>query len=283
MATSKRLRFDGQVVLITGASSGIGEGLAREFALEGAHTVLVARRVERIEALAAELTTGNRRALAVEGDVTRDGDLERAVALARGEFGRLDVAVANAGILVRGGIFDLTLEDYRKHLETNTFGAIRTVIATLPALRETRGRMVLIGSLLGMVSVPGDTPYCVSKFALNGLSDGLRHELAPYGIGVTQVLSGLVRTEIYSHTPLHRPPPKWIEWIALTPEQAARQIVSATHRRKRCYILPWPTRVAIFMQRHFPRVVYRAIDHSFSRSGRPVKTEAATESGKPVV
>jgi short-subunit dehydrogenase len=283
MATSKRLRFDGQVVLITGASSGIGEGLAREFALEGAHTVLVARRVERIEALAAELTTGNRRALAVEGDVTRDGDLERAVALARGEFGRLDVAVANAGILVRGGIFDLTLEDYRKHLETNTFGAIRTVIATLPALRETRGRMVLIGSLLGMVSVPGDTPYCVSKFALNGLSDGLRHELAPYGIGVTQVLSGLVRTEIYSHTPLHRPPPKWIEWIALTPEQAARQIVSATHRRKRCYILPWPARVAIFMQRHFPRVVYRAIDHSFSRSGRPVKTEAATESGKPVV
>jgi NAD(P)-dependent dehydrogenase (short-subunit alcohol dehydrogenase family) len=283
MATSKRLRFDGQVVLITGASSGIGEGLAREFALEGAHTVLVARRVERIEALAAELTTGNRRALAVEGDVTRDGDLERAVALARSEFGRLDVAVANAGILVRGGIFDLTLEDYRKHLETNTFGAIRTVIATLPALRETRGRMVLIGSLLGMVSVPGDTPYCVSKFALNGLSDGLRHELAPYGIGVTQVLSGLVRTEIYSHTPLHRPPPKWIEWIALTPEQAARQIVSATHRRKRCYILPWPARVAIFMQRHFPRVVYRAIDHSFSRSGRPVKTEAATESGKPVV
>jgi NAD(P)-dependent dehydrogenase (short-subunit alcohol dehydrogenase family) len=283
MATSKRLRFDGQVVLITGASSGIGEGLAREFAREGAHTVLVARRVERIEALAAELTAGNRRSLAVAGDVTRDGDLERAVALARGEFGRLDVAVANAGILVRGGIFDLTLDDYRKHLETNTFGAIRTVMAALPALRETRGRIVLIGSLLGMVSVPGDTPYCVSKFALNGLSDGLRHELAPYGIGVTQVLSGLVRTEIYSHTPLHRPPPKWIGWIALTPEQAARQIASAAYRRKRCYILPWPTKVAIFIQRHFPWVVYRAIDHSFSRSGPPARAETATESGKPAV
>src|ERR1022692_2443154 len=140
MATSGRHRFDGQVVLITGASSGIGASLAREFAREGARTVLVARRVERIEALAAELTTGSRRSGAVAGDVTRDGDLERAVDLARREFGRLDVAVANAGILAGGRILDLTLDDYRKHLETNTFGALRTVMAALPALQETRGR-----------------------------------------------------------------------------------------------------------------------------------------------
>jgi NAD(P)-dependent dehydrogenase (short-subunit alcohol dehydrogenase family) len=191
MAISERHRFDGQGVLITGASSGIGASLAREFAREGAHTVLVARRVERIEALAAELTTGSQRSVAVAGDVTRDGDLERAVDLARREFGRLDVAVANAGILAGGRIIDLTLDDYRKQLETNTFGALRTVMAALPALQETRGRIVLMGSLLGMVSVPGDTPYCVSKFALNGLSDGLCHELAPFGISVTQVMAGV--------------------------------------------------------------------------------------------
>jgi len=265
MANSGRHRFDGQVVLITGASSGIGAGLAREFAREGAHTVLVARRVERIEALAAELASGSRRSLAVAGDVTRDGDLERAVDLARREFGRLDVAVANAGILMEGRIFDLTLEDYRKHLETNTLGALRTVMAALPALRETRGRMVLIGSLFGMVSVPGDTPYCVSKFALNGLSDGLSHELAPYGISVTHVLSGFVRTEIYHNSPLRPPPPKWIAWIALTPEQAARRIVSAAYRRKRRYILPWPTKMAILLQRHLPWVVYRAIGRTMPR------------------
>jgi NAD(P)-dependent dehydrogenase (short-subunit alcohol dehydrogenase family) len=265
MATSGRHRFDGQVVLITGASSGIGASLAREFAREGARTVLVARRVERIEALAAELTTGSRRSVAVAGDVTRDGDLERAVDLARREFGRLDVAVANAGILAGGRILDLTLDDYRKHLETNTFGALRTVMAALPALQETRGRIVLIGSLLGMVSVPGDTPYCVSKFALNGLSDGLCHELAPYGISVTHVMPGFVRTEIYNSTPVRRPPPKWIAWIALTPDQAARQIVSAAYRRKRCHIMPWPTKMAILLQRLLPWVVYRAIDHAFSQ------------------
>jgi NAD(P)-dependent dehydrogenase (short-subunit alcohol dehydrogenase family) len=283
MATSARHRFEGQVVLITGASSGIGAGLAREFAREGAHTVLVARRVERIEALAAELTAGGRRSVAVAGDVSRDGDLERAVELACRQFGRLDAAVANAGILARGRILDLTLDDYRKHLETNTFGAIRTVMAALPALRETRGRIVLIGSLLGMVSVPGDTPYCVSKFALNGFSDGLCHELAPYGISVTHVMSGFVKTEIYNNTPLRRPPPKWIAWIALTPDEAARQIVSAVYRRKRCHILPWPTKMAIFMQRHFPRVVYRAIDRAFSQSAPPTEAEAAAEAGKKAI
>jgi NAD(P)-dependent dehydrogenase (short-subunit alcohol dehydrogenase family) len=256
MAISER-RFDGQVVLITGASSGIGASLAREFAREGAHTVLVARRVERIEALAAELTAGGRRAVAVAGDVTRDGDLERAVDLARREFGRLDAAVANAGALAGGRIVDLTLDDYRKLFETNTFGALRTVMAALPALRETRGRIVLMGSLLGMISVPGDTPYCMSKFALNGLSDGLGHELAPYGISVTQVMPGFVRTEIYAKRAL-RPPPKWIAWIALTPDEAARQIVSAAYRRKRCLITPWPTKMAILLQRCFPGVVYRA-------------------------
>ena len=258
--------------MITGASSGIGAALAREFAREGAHAVLVARRVERITALAAELTAAGSRALAVEGDVTRDGDLERAVESARQEFGRLDVAVANAGILVRGRILNLTLDDYRRQLETNTFGALRTVMAAIPALQQTKGRIVLIGSLIGMVSIPGGTPYCMSKFALNGLADGLGHELAPSGVSVTHVMSGFVATEIYTNVPLRRPPHKL---IALTPEQAARQIVSAAHRRKRCLMLPWPTKMAIFLQRHFPWLVYMAIDRAFRKATRLREAEAA--------
>jgi len=278
MATPERHRFDGQVVMITGASSGIGAALARQFAREGAHTVLVARRVERIEALAAELSAAGRRALAVAGDVTRDGDMERAVELACKEFGRLDVSVANAGILVRGRIVTLTLDDYRRQLETNTFGALRTVMASLPALRETQGRIVLIGSLIGMVSIPGGTPYCMSKFALNGLSDGLCHELAPYGISVTHVMSGFVDTEIYTNVPLRRPPHKW---IALTPDQAAREVVSAAYRRKRSLTLPWPTTMAIFLQRHFPWVVYLAIDRAFRKATRVREAaEAAAKAGK---
>ncbi len=265
-------RFDGQVVLITGASSGIGAALAREFARKGANIVLVARRTDRIEALAAEIIDQGSRAIAVEGDVTRDGDLEKAVEIARKEFGRLDVAIANAGILVRGQIINLTLDDYRRQMETNTFGALRTIMASLPSLRETRGRIVIIGSLIGMVSIPGGTPYCMSKFALNGIADGLGHELAPYGVSVTHVMSGFVATEIYNNVKLRRPPHKL---IALTPDQAAHRIVAAVYRRKRCLMLPWPTKMAIFLQRHFPWLVYMAIDRAFRKATRLRVAEAA--------
>lgn len=249
--------------MITGASSGIGAALAREFAREGAHTVLVARRVERIEALAAELSTGGRRSLAVAGDVSCDGDMERAVAQVRKEFGRLDVTVANAGILVRGRIVTLTLEDYRRQMETNAFGTLRTVMASIPSLQETRGRIVIIGSLIGMISIPGGTPYCMSKFALNGLADGLGHEMAPYGVSVMHVMCGFVSTEIYDNVTLRRPPHKW---IILTAEQASKEIVAAAYRRKRTLILPWPTKMAIFFQRHCPWAVHRVISRAFKKA-----------------
>jgi NAD(P)-dependent dehydrogenase (short-subunit alcohol dehydrogenase family) len=223
------------------------------------------------------LTATGRRSLPVAGDVTQDGDLERAVAVARKEFGKLDVAVANAGILVRGRISNLTLNDYRRQLETNTFGALRTVMAAIPALRETKGRIVLVGSLIGMVSVPGGTPYCMSKFALNGLADGLGHELAPDGISVTHIMSGFVETEIYTNVPLRRQPHRL---ITLTPDQAAVQIVSAAHRRKRCLMLPWPTKMAIFLQRHFPWLVYMAIDRAFRKATRHREAEAAAKAPK---
>jgi short-subunit dehydrogenase len=236
----------------------------------------VARRIERIEELAAELTSAGRRSIAVAGDVTADGDMERAVELARKEFGRLDVAVANAGILVRGRITTLSLNDYRKQMETNTFGVLRTVIAAIPTLQETKGRIVIIGSLIGMVSVPGGTPYCMSKFALNGLADGLNHEMAPYGVSVTHVLSGFVNTEIYTNVPLRRPPHKL---IALTADEAAVKIVAAAYRRKRMYALPWPTKLAILLQRHFPWVVYHAIDRAFRKATRH-QEETAAQAGK---
>lgn len=269
-------RFDGQVVLITGASSGIGAALARRFAREGAHTVLVARRVERIEALAAELTSGGRRSIAVAGDVTRDGDLERAVDRARREFGHLDVAVANAGILVRGRIVTLTLDDYRRQFETNTFGALRTVIAAIPALQETHGRIVIVGSLIGTISIPGGTAYCMSKFALNGLADGLCHEMAPYGISVTHVIAGFVDTEIYTNVVLRRQPRKW---ITLTADEAARQIVSATYRRKRNLVLPWPIKIVISLQRHFPMLVYKAVDRAY-RKARQIQEAETVGAGR---
>jgi len=265
-------KFEGQVALITGASSGIGAALARAFAHEGAHTILMARRADRIEALARELTDGKRRSIAVTGDVTRDGDLERAVDRARGEFGRLDIAVANAGFSVAGRLVDLTLDDYRRQLETNVFGVLRTVFAALPELRKTKGRIVLLGSLAGAISLPGGTAYSMSKFALAGLADGLSHELAPDGVSVTHIMAGFVNTEIYQldnqGVPRKDPNARWPPGrITLSPDRAARQILSAAYRRKRLQIVTGHAKASIFFQRLVPGVVYFTISRGVRKIG----------------
>jgi len=130
--------------------------------------VLAARRVDRLEALAQDLERSGRRALAVACDVTRDGDVERAVAAARAAFGRLDVVVANAGFGVVGPVERLTLDDYRRQFETNVFGVLRTVRAALPELKRTTGRLAIVGSVSGHVATPGSSPIRAARWARAG-------------------------------------------------------------------------------------------------------------------
>jgi NAD(P)-dependent dehydrogenase (short-subunit alcohol dehydrogenase family) len=255
--------FADRVVLITGASSGIGAALAREFARQGADLVLAARRVERLRALASELEGSGRRALAVACDVTADGDLEHAVARARDRFGRLDVAVANAGFSVGGPLARLTLEDYRRQLETNVFGVLRTIYATLPELVRTRGRLVILGSVAGWVATPESSPYAMSKFALRGLAEALGHELAPAGVAVTLVSPGFVDSEIRRVDRQGRfretAPETVPAWLLVPTGRAARAIVSAVRRRRREAVITGHGKVVVFLQRHAPWLVAWAI------------------------
>jgi len=247
-------RLEGKVALVTGASSGIGAAVARELVRRGASVALVARRAERIQALAAELGD---RALAVGGDVTHDGDLEAGVAHTLERFGKLDIAVANAGFGVAGALETLTLGDIRRQLETNLFGVLRTFYASLPALKASKGTLVIISSVMGHLSTPGNVPYSMSKFAVRALAEGLRGELRRHGVGVVLISPGFVDSDIrktdnlgvvHEHARDSVPP-----WLRMPTEVAARKIVRAIARRRREAILTLHGKFGAFMARHLPR------------------------------
>jgi short-subunit dehydrogenase len=269
--------FAGQVVLVTGASSGIGAALAREFGRRGAHLVLAARRVDRLIALAGELSRDGRRVLAEACDVTVGGDVERVAAAARAAFGRIDVVVANAGFEVVGPVERLTLDDYRRQFETNVFGVLRTAQATLDDLKATRGRLVIMGSVAGYVATPGSSPYAMSKFAVRGLAEALGHELAPAGVSVTLVSPGFVDSEIRRVDNAGRLRPESREpvpaWLLVPAPAAARAIVRAVARRRREVVVTGHGKAAVFFQRHAPWLV-AAVVRAFGIRSRAEPTRA---------
>jgi short-subunit dehydrogenase len=271
-------KFDGQVALVTGASSGIGEAVARELAKAGADVALLARRVDRLEKVAAEIAQGGRRAIAVACDVTKDGDLERAAERVRKELGQIDIVLANAGFGVVGRFDKLTLADYRRQFETNVFGVLRTIYATLDEVKRTRGRFVIMGSVSGHVSLAGTSAYAMSKFAVRALAESLAYELAPDGVSVILISPGFVESEIRSVDNRGERHPNAKEsmpgYLIMPTEKAAKQIVRAIARRRREKVITGVGKTAVFLQRHTPWLLTTVLKRAGLRGrGEPKKLE----------
>ncbi|CAN91841.1 oxidoreductase, short-chain dehydrogenase/reductase family [Sorangium cellulosum So ce56] len=263
MRASMASKLAGRVVLITGASSGIGEALAREVARRGGRVVLAARRAQRIEALATEIRRSGGEALATPCDVTRDGDVERAVAQASEAFGRLDIAVANAGFSVAGRVEQLALDDFRRQFETNVFGALRTVKAALPELKRSRGGVALVGSVLGYLAVPAVGAYTMSKFAVRALAETLRAELHAEGVAVTHVAPGYVASEIRridNAGNLHEGAPDPVpRWLVMPAQTAARQIMDGIIARRAEVIVTAHGKLGVSLSRHAPGLLRASV------------------------
>jgi short-subunit dehydrogenase len=249
--------FRDKVVLITGASSGIGEELARQLARAGAKLTLAARRRELLEALAQAIAkTEEQKALVVQCDVTRDGDLERAVAESVRRWGKLDVVIANAGFGVVGTLKQLSLEDYRRQFETNVFGVLRTMYAALPEIEKTKGHMVIMGSISGWVSSPGSSPYSMSKFALRALANSITPELRPSAVKVTLISPGFVASNIRRVDNLGKFHPGAKDaipaWLVMRTDKAAHQVLRAIAHGKREAIITGHGKIVMMLERFAP-------------------------------
>lgn len=185
-----------QVVIVTGASAGIGEATARRLARGGAKVVITARRQDRLDALARELDPTGAKVLAIAGDITSDADRRKLVDAALAKFGRIDALVNNAGYGTRGPVEIVPVDLIRKNYETNLFSLVALTQLVLPAMRERRsGCIVNIGSVAGKIARPLSSVYDSTKHALEALTDGLRGELKPFGVRVSLIRPGFILTE----------------------------------------------------------------------------------------
>lgn len=252
--------FQGKAVLITGASSGIGEELAWQLGQAGAQLTLAARRKELLEKLAQKIVAAGKMApLVVQCDVTQDGSLQKAVEESMGHWGKLDVAIANAGFGVVGPLKKLTGEDYRRQFETNVFGVLRTIYATLPEIEKNKGNIAIIGSVSGWVATPGASPYNMSKFAVRALANAITPELALSGVKVTLISPGFVASDIRRvdnqgkfHEHAKEPIPAR---LIMPTDKAVRQILRAIAKGKREAIITGHGKALVFLERFMPWVI----------------------------
>jgi short-subunit dehydrogenase len=245
-----------KVVLITGASSGLGLHLARAWFEAGARVVLAARDAERLNAAAESLSTDPERCLAISCDITQDESVKHLIEQLQARYGRLDVLVNCAGASARGTIAETKLADWQRNWDLNVLALVRCTQAALPLLMTTRGHIVNIGSLAGKFGARYVGPYSATKHAVTGLSQQLRLELEPAGVHVLHVCPGPIRDERstprYDNITMSRLPPAAHQPGAgarikgIDPVWLAQKIVSATERRKRELIVPWKANLLLF-------------------------------------
>lgn len=255
-----------RTVVITGASSGLGRAAAVRFASGGANLVLGARREEALRETAELCERAGGRAVAVAGDVTREEDVQKLAETAVRTFGGIDVWVNNAGVTLFGSLEEAPLEEHRRVIEVNLFGAIHGARAVLPIFRkQQRGVLINVGSILSKIGQPFVPSYVISKFALRGLSEALRAEVAEAAdIHVCTLLPYAFNTPHFQTGANHTGRDAHAMAPAQTPGKVAEALVDLADHPRRERHVPRSAVLGLGLHSLFPRVVERMIFHALS-------------------
>jgi len=244
-----------KVVIVTGASSGIGEATARQFGKEGAKIVLAARRVDKLETLAQEILamSSGAETLVVQADLSRLDDIQALIKQTLDKFGRIDVLVNNAGFGRLDWLENLDpVKDIQSQFDVNVLGVIQTTRQALPIMMKQRsGHIINMCSMAGLVATPTYTIYAACKHAVHGFSEALRREVKPWGIDVSMIYPGGVATEFSAHAGIKRKTnattPKS---LLLTADQVGSAVVQLVRRPRAMWILPWAWSFTVWMNRN---------------------------------
>ena len=257
--------FKNKVVLITGASSGIGKQTAIEFAKLGSSIILVARRKNKLEQVENELKQFNVNTLVCACDVSKKDQVEELSKIVLQKFDSIDILVNNAGFAIYGSVSDLSIDEIESQMETNYFGMIYCVKNFLPLmLKKKSGHIVNVASVGASFSVPGVSSYCATKFAMLGFSEGLKHELYGTGVGLTVVSPIMVRTPLFEH-PSFTNFSKFSTGVSLSSETVAKTIIKASNSSRLEIVVPSVARVAIWFKQTFPFLINPIIGRIFRK------------------
>ena len=256
--------FKNKVVLITGASSGIGKQTAIEFAKLGLSIILVARRRNKLEQVENELKQFNVNTLVCACDVSKKDQVERMSKIVLKKFNSIDILVNNAGFAIYGSVYDLSINDIESQMETNYFGMIYCTKNFLPLMLEKKsGHIVNVASVAASFGLPGIASYCASKFAMLGFSEGLKHELNGTGVGITVVSPIMVKTNFFDHSSFEKMP-KYSP-TSLNAKTVAKAIVKASNSSRLEIITPSIVRIAVWLKHTFPYFINPILGKSFKK------------------
>ena len=254
--------FENKVVIVTGASSGIGKAIAKEFAANGSKVILAARSEEKLSEIVNEISAKNQKASYIVTDVSKEEDCRNLVLRTIEKYGSIDILINNAGISMRAAFHDVDLNVLHTLMNVNFWGTVYCTKYALPYLVANKGSLVGVSSVAGFHGLPGRTGYSASKFAIHGFLETIRIENLKKGLHVMIIAPGFTASEIRKHAlkadgAEQGESPK-DEKNLMSPEYVAKWVLKGIKRKKRNKILTWEGRFTALFQRIFPTLVDRS-------------------------